>query len=179
VAYEFHLVGNGPLRGAIERQVREHGLAPRFRFHGGLPRSEVQRLLSRAHVAVLASVPTRNGKREGIPVALMEAMAAGVPVVASRLSGIPELVADQKSGLLVAPGDSNALADAIESLAHRPDLRVSMGAAGRADVMHDFDLQRNAGKLLGLIQSLPYQLTASPARHPISARLSIEQGNSI
>ena len=153
VEYECHLVGDGPLREDIERQIRREGLTRSFHLHGGLPRSEVQRLMSEAHVAVLASVPTRNGKREGIPVALMEAMAGGVPVVASRLSGIPELVDEDRSGILIPPGDSVSLADAIELLARRPDLRASMGEAGRSKVLREFDLQVNAGRLLERIRA--------------------------
>ena len=87
--------------------------------------------LAAADVLVAPSVPTRGGKREGIPVVLMEAMAAGVPVVASHLSGIPELVTDDVTGLLVPPGDDAALADALERLAADPDLRRTLGAAGR------------------------------------------------
>ncbi len=185
IGYECHLAGDGPLRGEIERQVREQGLAPHFRFHGGLPRSEIQRLLSAAHVAVLASVPTSNGKREGIPVALMEAMASGVPVVASRLSGIPELVDHEKSGILIPPRDAVSLADAIELLARRPELRSAMGAAGRDRVLREFDLESNAGKLLERIQSGGGAVSgmsrprAASAHEGRLAVLAVEQGDPI
>ncbi len=145
---ECHLVGEGPLRRDLERRVEAASLGDRVRFHGGLPRPAVARLLSTADAAVLASHPTRSGKREGIPVALMEAMAAGLPVVATAISGIPELVQAGVTGFLVPSGDPRALADALERLASDPDLRDRMGRAGRARVMRDFDLRANAARLV-------------------------------
>ena len=96
------------------------------------------------------SVPTAAGKREGLPVVLIEAMAAGVPVVASHLSGIPELVENDVTGLTVPPADAIALADAIERLAADPALRDRLACAGRARVEAEFDLDRNARRLIGL-----------------------------
>jgi glycosyltransferase involved in cell wall biosynthesis len=86
-------------------------------------------------------VPASNGKREGIPNVLKEAMACGLPVVSSRISGIPELVEDGRSGLLVKPGDTAALADALQRLHDDPALRRTMGCAGRERIVGDFDLR--------------------------------------
>jgi glycosyltransferase involved in cell wall biosynthesis len=150
VPFECHFVGEGPLRPEVEKQISSSGLAELVRVHGGLPRGEVLRLLGQAEVMVLPSVPTRDGKREGIPVALMEGMACGLPVVSSRLSGIPELVEDGVSGLLVEPRDSLRLAEALASLARDPNLRAKMGRAGREKVLSEFDLRANAEKLTAL-----------------------------
>jgi len=90
------------------------------------------------------SVPTRSGRREGIPVVLMEAMASGVGVVASQLSGIPELVEHEMTGLLVPPRDVGAIADAIERLASDSSLRRRLTRAARQKVETDFDLEQNA-----------------------------------
>jgi colanic acid/amylovoran biosynthesis glycosyltransferase len=119
--------------------------------------------LAAADVLAAPSVPTRGGKREGIPVVLMEAMAAGLPVVASRLSGIPELVTDGISGLLVTPGDAAALADALARLAGDPDLRGRLGAAGRETVMREFDVDRNAAALADRIRRSLREAEAGPA----------------
>jgi colanic acid/amylovoran biosynthesis glycosyltransferase len=145
------LIGEGPLRPAVRRQISELGLGDHVRMLGGLPRSEVARHLARADAAVLASHPTRQGRREGIPVALMEAMATGLPVVATAISGIPELVEDGVTGLLVPSGDAAGLADALERLATDPALRGRLGAAARLKVMQEFDLEDNAARLLDLI----------------------------
>jgi glycosyltransferase involved in cell wall biosynthesis len=107
----------------------------------------VARLLQAAQVVVAPSVPSRDGRREGIPVVLMEAMASAVPVVSSRLSGIPELVEDGQDGLLTPPGDTAALADVLEQLYRDPGLRYRLGQAGREKVKREFDLYRNAAAL--------------------------------
>ena len=150
--FECHLVGDGPERSNIEKQIADSGLRDRIRMHGARPRQDVLERLSEADVFVLASVPTRQGKREGIPVALIEAMASGLPVVASALSGIPELVEHERVGLLGPPGDSTALADALECLAHAPAMRFSMGEAGREKVEREFNLQASARQLHELLR---------------------------
>ncbi|MBP1635084.1 MAG: glycosyltransferase [Acidobacteria bacterium] len=162
VDFECHLVGEGPLRRAMEARADAAGLGRRVRFHGGLPRPEVARLLAEADAAVLASHPTRAGKREGIPVALMEAMAAGLPVVATAISGIPELVQPGLTGFLVPSGDAAALAEALRRLAADPGLRARMGAAGRTRVIREFDLRANAAALVRLF-------LAGGAERPLAA----------
>ncbi len=140
-------IGDGPDRDALSARIAEHGLAGRVTLAGRMTSDAVAAELADADVLAAPSVPTRGGKREGIPVVLMEAMAAGLPVVASRLSGIPELVTDGVDGLLVAPGDAVALADALARLAADPALRARLGAAGRATVLREFDVDRNAAQL--------------------------------
>ena len=100
-----------------------------------------------ADVFCLPSVPTRQGKREGIPVVLMEAMASGLPVVSSHLSGIPELVQDGVAGFLVEAGDSDGLAAALRTLSLDQELRQRLGRAGRERVHAQFDLHENARQL--------------------------------
>jgi glycosyltransferase involved in cell wall biosynthesis len=148
ITFECHLIGEGPERRDLERRVAAARLAQEVILHGGLPRPEVVRLVSAAHVAVLASHPTRRGKREGIPVALMEAMASGLPVVASEISGIPELVEQGRSGFLVPSANPPALANALARLASDPELRADMGRAGRACVETSFNLRRSTEELL-------------------------------
>jgi glycosyltransferase involved in cell wall biosynthesis len=146
------LVGGGPLLRELLAEATALGIDQRVTFHGPVPRSEVGRIVSAADVAVLASYPTRSGRREGIPVALMEAMMSGLPVVASGLSGIPELVVHEHTGFLVPPGDPWTLADRLACLADAPLLRHRLGEAGRARVAKEFDLLGNARVLLGEIE---------------------------
>ncbi|MGH2996544.1 MAG: glycosyltransferase, partial [Gaiellaceae bacterium] len=135
------LLGDGPDREALARGIAAAGLAGRVRIAGPRTRAEVAELLHAAHVLVAPSVPTREGKREGIPVVLMEAMASGVPVVASGISGIPELVADGESGLLVPPRDPRALAAALRRLHDDRALCERLALAGRKKVVREFDVR--------------------------------------
>ncbi len=147
-----HLIGDGPLRRRIEDEVAAAGLADAFVLHGPLARPDVARLMARCDAIVQPSVPTRRGSREGIPVSLMEGMATGLPVVASQISGIPELVEDGRNGFLTPPGDATVLAGAIERLMVDPGLCRRLGAAGREKVLLEFDLFRNAARLVQLIR---------------------------
>jgi colanic acid/amylovoran biosynthesis glycosyltransferase len=145
--FECHFVGDGPDRKALNELVEQAGLSGKVHFHGSLTREQIARLLMDADVLTAPSVPTRDGRREGIPVVLMEAMGSGVPVIASDLSGIPELVNDQLTGLLVRPRDARSIADALERFIQNPGVRRSLGKAGRAKVVAEFDLNKNAAKL--------------------------------
>ena len=151
IDFHCHLVGDGPLRADVEHQIACTNQPHRFHVHGSLPRPEVIDRLQKADVFALASVPTKQGKREGIPVVLMEAMACGLPVVSSDLSGIPELVTNNVCGLLVPPGDSASLADALETLHKTPERRIQMGRSGRQQVEENFNLHTNTKRLMGLI----------------------------
>jgi len=147
VAVSCRLVGDGPDRADLEAAIAAAGLAGRVVLAGPLTRDAVADELRRADVLVAPSVPTREGRREGIPVVLMEAMSSGLPVVASAISGIPELVEDGVSGLLVPPGDAAAIAAALRRLAAEPPLRDRMGRAARRRVVSAFDLERSAAEL--------------------------------
>jgi glycosyltransferase involved in cell wall biosynthesis len=138
------LVGDGPDRPSLERQIVEAGLEDQVELAGSLTQERVAELVRSADVLAAPSVPTKAGKREGLPVVLMEALACGVPAVASDLSGIPELVEDGVSGRLVPPGDTRALADALRELGRDPALRARLGHEGRLKVEREFDLDTNA-----------------------------------
>jgi colanic acid/amylovoran biosynthesis glycosyltransferase len=111
----------------------------------------VRDVLAAARVFALPSVRLPSGRMEGIPVALMEAMASGLPVVATRLSGVPELVEDGMTGLLVEPGDAEALAGAIERLLEDDVLAAELARNGRAVVERSFNLRREAQRLGDLL----------------------------
>jgi glycosyltransferase involved in cell wall biosynthesis len=155
IDFRCHLVGDGPLAEELRRQVGRLGLVEHIVFEGALARPEVLARMAEADVAVLASVRDHRGRREGIPVVLIEAMACGLPVVASRISGIPELVEEGRSGLLFQPGDPVALARSLERLVGDPALREQLGRHGRLKVASDFDLRKNAGELARRIGGRP------------------------
>jgi sugar transferase (PEP-CTERM/EpsH1 system associated) len=128
------IVGDGPLRPALEAQTRSLGLSDTVIFTG--IRREVPEILALLDLFVLPSL------WEGLPIALLEAMAAGRPVVATRVGGVPEVVVDGTTGRLVATSDPDALANAILTLLQDPDLRRRMGAAGQARVRKHFSVER-------------------------------------
>jgi glycosyltransferase involved in cell wall biosynthesis/peptidoglycan/xylan/chitin deacetylase (PgdA/CDA1 family) len=142
------LVGDGPDRRMLTRRIAEAGLNGHVVLVGECTRSEVAAELARADVLVAPSVRTRAGKREGIPVALMEAMSSGLPVVASDLSGIPELVEHGVTGLLALPGDEASLANALGALYEDRTLGPRLGESARERVLADFDAERSVGELV-------------------------------
>jgi colanic acid/amylovoran biosynthesis glycosyltransferase len=146
------IVGRGPDEASLRAAIDRLGLADRVVLVGALPREAVLEELHAADVLVAPSVVSARGQREGIPVVLMEAMACGLPVVSSRLSGIPELVTDGVSGLLVTPGSHEELADAVAQLASDPELRRRLGREGRVTVERDFDLDANAATLVEMFR---------------------------
>ncbi len=139
---ELLLVGDGPLRPEVERLVAELGLGDRVRLVGN--RRDVADLLAEAACVVLAS------DYEGCPLTVLEAMAAGVPVVATRVGGVPELIDDGRTGLLVEPGDERALGAAI-SLAL--DAR-ELGAAAREEARRRFSRERMAAEIAALYEEV-------------------------
>jgi glycosyltransferase involved in cell wall biosynthesis len=155
VEISCRLVGDGPDRRQLERQIADAGLGDRVSLVGGLTRRQVAAELATADVLVAPSVRTKAGKREGIPVALIEAMSSGLPVVASDLSGIPELVEHGVSGLLAPPGDAAALAAALRALHEDRELGPRLGTAARRRVLAEFDAERSVEELLAHFQFEP------------------------
>lgn len=152
---QLDLVGGGSLAGPLAARARALGIADRVRFLGPRTEGEVAALLAAADLFVLASVVARDGQMEGIPVALMEALACAVPTIASDLSGIPELVQDDVTGVLVEPGDADALARAIDGVLDDPAAARRRALAGRALVERDYDVRTSAQALDALFRSLP------------------------
>lgn len=166
----LHLIGDGPDEVRLRQQVKQLGLDDVVVFEGRRNRHEIIQLLGQADVLVAPSVPTTDGRREGIPVVLMEAMASAIPVISSRLSGIPELVTDGIHGFLTDPGDVDALCRAIQTLCADPGLREHMGAAGRATVQQHFSL--TTGVQLVLEQVCRNQTVAPAGNSRPAAALS-------
>jgi glycosyltransferase involved in cell wall biosynthesis len=144
---ELEIVGDGPERERLESLARRTGLLPSIRFRGMLDEAGVAGALRKADLLVVPS------SSEGLPAVIMEAMASGLPVVASEVDGIPELVRDSETGFLVPPRDAERLADAITRLLDDPVMARRMGDAGRRLVARRHDAERNALVLLRTIIS--------------------------
>jgi glycosyltransferase involved in cell wall biosynthesis len=153
--FRCEIYGGGPMREELDSMVRARGLASRISFHGARPQDELVRAYARASLFVLAPVVVADGDRDGIPNVLVEAMASGVPVVSTRISGIPELIEDGANGLLVEPGDAAGLAEAIKRLLINPQLASRLAAAGRLTVQRDFDLAVNSRRVANVLAGIP------------------------
>ncbi|MGZ5472406.1 MAG: glycosyltransferase [Thermoanaerobaculia bacterium] len=144
---ECRIVGEGPLRRVTEHWIARHRLSDRVRLLGALPQHEVARLMGEADIFVFPSIIAVDGQMDGIPPSLMEAMAAGKPVVASAISGIPELVTHETNGLLVDAAYPQRIEAAIRRLIEDPELRERLGAAGRQTVRRSFDVRHTSASL--------------------------------
>jgi glycosyltransferase involved in cell wall biosynthesis len=140
------VVGDGPERDPLERQARHLGMAGQVRFVGW--RSDLERIYPDLDVVVLPSL------REGTPVVLIEAMAAGRPVVATRVGGVPDVVADGDTGLLVPSRDPRALAEAVAKILQGTLLARRLGDAGRVSVITRFAIVRLATDMEGFYRVL-------------------------
>ena len=147
----FQVIGEGPLRPMLEEMIKSLGLQEHVQLLGWRPNDQFMDLLRQTDLFVMPCVQNAQGDMDGIPVAMMEAMAAGVPVVSTFLSGIPELVEDKVTGRLVQPRDVDGLAAALsECLADR-DALDRMSKASREKVRREFDQVANAAALRQLI----------------------------
>jgi glycosyltransferase involved in cell wall biosynthesis len=149
--FSCRIVGEGPTRPTLQRLIQDHGLAGTVELMGSLPLPRVYQELSEADVFVFLGEIGPNGQRDGFPTAILEAMAAGLPVLATALSGIPEMVVDGVTGILVRERDADSAALALARLLESPDLRHTMGLAGQARVRESFDVERSADQLARLL----------------------------
>jgi glycosyltransferase involved in cell wall biosynthesis len=141
----LRLVGDGPDRRSLEQDVATRGLGREVVFEGAVNQNQVHALYREADIFALSSFA------EGVPVVLMEAMAMEIPCVATRITGIPELIRDGTDGLLVTPSDDEELAAAIARLIDDPALRQTIGRAGRRRVLDKYDLGRNITRLAEIL----------------------------
>jgi glycosyltransferase involved in cell wall biosynthesis len=148
------IVGEGGMRRRLEEQVARLGLTDRVTLPGHLSRGEALALMARASVVALASMQSADEGVDGIPIALMEAMARGRPCVSTRVSGIPELVLDGQTGLLVEEHDPGALAGALERVLGDPALAARLGSRGRQHVKEHFDRAACLSQAVGILGPL-------------------------
>jgi glycosyltransferase involved in cell wall biosynthesis len=140
------IVGAGVEEARLKRLASQKGLADKVSFTGALQPADILKWYDRAHCLVMPSC-VRNNDRDGMPNVLIEAMARGLPVISTRVSGIPELVRDGETGLLVEPDRPLELADAMAAVARDRGLAERLGRAGRELVLAEYDIHRSARRL--------------------------------
>lgn len=159
---KYSIIGDGPLRESLQQLIQELGVSDHVRLLGWKQQDEVVEILNDADILLAPSVTSRDGDQEGIPVAIMEAMAMGLPVVSTLHSGIPELVHNGTSGFLVPEKDVDSLAEKLGYLVEHPEVWPKMGQTGRAWVEAHYNSDRLSDRLVGIYQEL---LTQPNWRH--------------
>jgi glycosyltransferase involved in cell wall biosynthesis len=147
VPFRCEIVGKGDLESWMRSRVAALGLENVVFMQGPRPQGEVRGLYRRSDVFVAPCVVARDGNRDGLPTAIIEAMASGLPVVSTPVTGIPEAVVNGETGALVPEHAPGALADALQDLLENPEIREKMGQAGRRRAEEMFDVSRNVSRL--------------------------------
>ncbi|MBM2710763.1 glycosyltransferase [Mesorhizobium caraganae] len=166
IDWRYDIIGDGPLRMDLEKLALELGLTGRVTFLGSLPHAEVKQRLRKAHLFLLPSITASDGDMEGIPVALMEAMASGLIAVSTYHSGIPELIEDRETGLLAPERDVSLLAGKLAWAAEHPAACERIALAARRKVEEDFNADALNERFAQIVIQLAAQgFAPEPARH--------------
>ena len=150
VSFECRIVGSGEEEESLRTRIQGVGLEGVVQMTGPLPRTGVIREMRGASVFAAPCVEGSDGNRDGLPTVLLEAMALGIPCVSTRVTGIPELVEDGVTGLLLDPRDTVGLADALQRLLPAPREAAALVHAARRRIEEDFDIHRNAARIRDL-----------------------------
>ncbi len=154
IEFRAQIIGEGPLESELREQIAAGGLAKFVELAGPLPQEEVIARLARSAVFALPCVTEAGGGMDNLPTVVMEAMAAGLPVVSTPVSGVPEMVVPDQTGLLVPERDPAAIADALARLLQDPALARSLGEKGRARAAALFSIERSGRDLRSLFARL-------------------------
>ena len=150
----YQIIGDGPLRERLMTMISEMGLDENVKILGWADNKKVAEFMQEADIFLLSSIGSKEGKEEGIPVALIEAQASRLPVISTIYGCISEIVEDGKSGFLVPPEDVNALTEKLNYLIEHPEIWSIMGRAGRKIVEEKFDIKKLSKKLVKIYNEL-------------------------
>jgi glycosyltransferase involved in cell wall biosynthesis len=162
------IMGDGPLRDALQTKINTLNLSSRINLLGSLSQEAVLQKLQVADIFALASTTDVQGASDVFPTVILEAMASARPVVSTRLAGIPELVVDGQTGVLVSPGDTSALTRALELLLRDSELRLRYGHAGRTRIEQHFPIEQTVAPLLKLFEGRA-KSSAKSSQHSAAA----------
>ncbi len=163
------IIGEGPWRPQLQEKIDELGLQDCVRLTGALPQEEVFTALRTCDIFALACIVDAHGASDVFPTVILEAMASAKPVVSTRLAGVPEQIVDDRSGLLVEPGDETALADALDRVIRSADHRRMFGQSARERLEREFAVEHTVLPLHALFEK---HVKASPAPLPREAGLA-------
>jgi glycosyltransferase involved in cell wall biosynthesis len=152
IDFRCDIIGDGPLRDTIQQKIEKLDLSSNVNLLGSLSQQLVLKKLQTADIFALASTSDSQGATDVFPTVILEAMASARPVVSTHLAGIPELVLDRETGILVSPGDPSAVADALEQLLRDVGLRSRYGQAGRARIEQHFRIEQTVTPLVEMLE---------------------------
>jgi glycosyltransferase involved in cell wall biosynthesis len=150
-SFRCDIIGEGPLEDELRGQIERLNLQNRVALSGAKPQREIRQRLAAANVLVLPSIIDPDGGMDNLPTVIMEAMATGLPVVSTRIGGIPEMMVENETGFLVEPGDAAALADAIEKVIDDRLLAQRLGQGGCERAQEFFSIDKNVRQLCALL----------------------------
>ncbi len=162
--FECLIVGGGPLESELQAQIDREQLAFQVKLLGARPQEEVRKLLAEANVFVLACAPESDGGSDNLPTVIMEAMAAGVPVISTRLAGVPEMITDGENGLLAAPKDPESVAEALEKMLSDRAMAEQMAERGKQTAQKRFAIEATTRKLKHLLVRIAGVIPPKKAR---------------
>lgn len=158
VGFDYTIIGEGPLRKELESQVANLGLGDKIAFLGAQTQETVSEYLNNSGVFLLPSVTAADGDMEGIPVALMEAMAIGIPVISTFHSGIPELIEDRVSGFLVNENDAASIAGVISEIIDDPGVLPDICRNAKQKIDNEFDQDKSYSRMLNILLGQPLNI---------------------
>src|SRR6266576_3665768 len=158
------IIGDGPLRETLRSKIEKLNLSSRINLLGSMSQKAVLEQLRDADIFALASTADAQGATDVFPTVILEAMASARPVVSTRLAGIPELVVDGETGVLVSPGEPTALTEALAQLVCDRELRLRYGRAGRTRIEQHFRIEHTVAPLLKLFETAPAKSVKSNQR---------------
>ncbi|HEV8418919.1 MAG TPA: glycosyltransferase [Candidatus Udaeobacter sp.] len=150
-SFRCEIIGEGPLGEALRRQIDDMHLQNNVELIGAKPQTQLRGRLAAANVFVLPSVMDPDGGMDNLPTVIMEAMATGLPVVSTNIGGIPEMIIDNETGFLVEPGDTAAMADAIETVINDSSSAARLGQSGYERAGALFSIEKNVRELRALL----------------------------
>ena len=173
--FACEIIGDGPLRDALQAKIEQLNLSSRVKLLGSLSQNAVLEKLQAADIFALASTTDTHGATDVFPTVILEAMASARPIVSTRLAGIPELVVHGETGSLVSTGDTTAIAQALQELLCDPDLRLRYGHAGRARIEQHFRIEQTVAPLFQLFEQSCSRLPVGDVRVLQSPSLTSRQ----
>ncbi|MUL35821.1 glycosyltransferase [Gloeocapsopsis dulcis] len=150
----YYIIGDGELKEYFQQRIQDLGVSHIVKLLGRKNQQEIIEILNSSHIFVASSVTAKDGNQEGIPNTLKEAMAMGLPVVATEHSGIPELIEDGISGFLVSERDAGAIADKLQYLVEHPETWLEIAIAARRSIEDQYEIQKLNDELVEIYQKV-------------------------